>query len=179
MKKLIVIFAAIILIILSTDFSHSQVNLEWQRSYIYSPSNNKGKCVEVDNLGNSVVSGLVVGDGVDIITLKYDPSGNLLWSKRYTDLSGYLSDDGVSDMVVDNQRNIYVAGYTANSIGGNKNFLTIKYSPSGSVLWERKYQALSNYSDKANAICLDANDNVYVAGYSMGVGTAEDYQIVR
>ncbi|MBK6505894.1 MAG: SBBP repeat-containing protein [Ignavibacteria bacterium] len=179
MKKLIVIFAAIILIILSTDFSHSQVNLEWQRSYIYSPSNNKGKCIEVDNLGNSIVSGLVVGDGVDIITLKYDPSGSLLWSKRYTDLSGYLSDDGVSDMVVDNQRNIYVTGYTANSIGGNKNFLTIKYSPSGSVLWTRKYQALINYSDKANAICLDANNNVYVTGYSMGLGTAEDYQLVK
>jgi hypothetical protein len=179
MRKLIVILGAIILIILSTEFSHSQSNLEWQRSYSYTPSDNKGKCIEVDNLGNSVVSGLVLGDGVDIITLKYDPSGNLLWSKRYTDLSGYLSDDGVSDMVVDNQRNIYVAGYTANSIGGNKNFLTIKYSPSGSVLWERKYQALSNYSDKANALCLDANGNVYVAGYSMGVGTAEDYQLVK
>lgn len=179
MKKLIVILAAIILVSLNTEFSHSQVNLEWQRSYLYSPNNNKGKCIEVDNLGNSVVSGLVVGDGVDIITLKYDPSGNLLWSNRYTDLNGYLSDDGVSDMVVDNQRNIYITGYTANSIGGNKNFLTIKYSPSGSVLWTRKYQALINYSDKANAICLDANNNVYVAGYSMGAGTAEDYQLVK
>jgi hypothetical protein len=42
-------------------------------------------------------------------------------------------------MGVDAAGNVYVAGYSINTNDFTQDFVTIKYSPSGTPLWERRY----------------------------------------
>ncbi|MBK8550253.1 MAG: SBBP repeat-containing protein [Ignavibacteria bacterium] len=102
-----------------------------------------------------------------------------MWSRIYTNANQYNSDDGVSDIIVDKQRNIYITGYTANSVSANRNIITIKYSPSGDSLWVKHYAGTANGNDEGKAIALDNSGNVYVTGYSTGTGTNADYITIK
>ncbi|MBK8550255.1 MAG: SBBP repeat-containing protein [Ignavibacteria bacterium] len=179
MKKLFKIFFILFSFIINYQFLYAQVNLEWAREYYYNYSDNKAKCVAVDNEGNSIVTGTVLGSGIDIVTLRYNSGGDLLWSRIYTNANQYNSDDGVSDLVVDEQRNIYITGYTANSVSANRNIVTIKYSPAGDSLWVKHYAGAANGNDEGKAIALDNSGNVYVTGYSTGAGTNADYITIK
>ncbi len=39
--------------------------------------------------------------------------------------------------------------------------------------WVRRYNGPADTSDRANAIDVDGSGNVYVTGYSYGIGTSE------
>jgi hypothetical protein len=65
-----------------------------------------------------------------------------------------------SDLVVDAQGNVFVAGEYDN--GMDNDFLLIKYDPEGIVLWFRTFD--SGGDDEPRAIALDADGNVYVCG---------------
>lgn len=154
----------------------NEVNYEWARNYNYNNNGGQGKCVAVDNAGNSIVAGTALGNGVEIITLKYNQAGDLQWSKLFNDPAGSAA---AYDLVTDPAGNIYLTGNTGNSISSEKNILTIKYSPAGDSLWVRKYNGPVNGNDAGHSITLDASGNVYVAGYSEGAGTNKDYMIIK
>ena len=91
------------------------------------------------------------------------------WMKGY----GNASSEYVSDMVVDNDGNIYVTGTFSGSISidghslvsaGSTDFYVMKMSPSGSVVWLKA--GGSSAVEQGNAIAVDANANVYVVGVS-------------
>ena len=91
------------------------------------------------------------------------------WMKGY----GNASSEYVSDMVVDNDGNIYVTGTFSGSISidghslvsaGSTDFYVMKMSPSGSVVWLKA--GGSSAVEQGNAIAVDANANVYVVGIS-------------
>ncbi len=91
------------------------------------------------------------------------------WMKSY----GNASSEYVSDMVVDNDGNIYVTGTFSGSISidghslvsaGSTDFYVMKMSPSGSVVWLKA--GGSSAVEQGNAIAVDANANVYVVGVS-------------
>ena len=102
---------------------------QWVSSY-NSPDNNGdvAYALALDDLGNVYVTGtsFVPSIGNDFATVKYDASGTEQWVARY---DGPLnSDDEVFAIAVDNNRNVYVAGF---SLAGATNFdydiTTIKY----------------------------------------------------
>jgi len=103
--------------------------------------------IAADSAGNIYVTGYADLHGTsygsasnDYLTLKYDPSGNMVWAKTY--------DSGVSDnaydVVADASDNIYVTGSSG----------TIKYDSSGNVLWNKAFFGFK--------IAVDALGNVYV-----------------
>jgi hypothetical protein len=113
------------------------------------------RAITLDNYGNVYLTGSTLNgihrEGYG--TVKYDSSGNFIWSRflyRYNCLSGY-------DITTDVAGNIYVTG------GSCYNYTTVKYDQDGNEIWLRKYdcQGSSNY---ASAITMDSYDNVYVTG---------------
>ncbi len=97
--------------------------------------------------------GAVVGLWARPNIVRIDSSGRMLWSSEVADLFG-------EPLVrVDAAGNVYASG--ADAWGG---FVTAKFAPSGSKLWERVEPALYLYFDKPTGLAVDAGGSVYVSG---------------
>lgn len=120
--------------------------------------------VAVDGSGNVCVSGSSIGKGTtyDYTAIKYSPSGEQLWAARYNGPGNGI--DWVFSMTADSSGNVYLTG---GSLGKRTfyDYATIKYSPSGKMLWTARYDA-EKYNDEATAIAVDGSGNVYVTGSS-------------
>lgn len=135
--------------------------------------------VAVDASGNVYVAGYTTGlaSFKDFIIIKYSSSGNFLWSSRYNGLGN--DDDLASAIAVDGLGNVIVTGYSVGLIS-SEDFLTIKYNSAGTELWIDTYDNPEmNDIDIANAMILDGSGNIYVTGYSIGTGSAEDFATVK
>jgi uncharacterized delta-60 repeat protein len=140
-------------------------NLQWSAIY-EGPGPNSidySNCIVVDNDGNSYITGWS-GDAnnlYDYATIKYSPTGDQLWVKRY---GGSANDnDFAYRLALDASGNIYVTGQTVNT-GSDNDITTIKYSPNGDVLWAQSYNGPGNGYDAGQAIAVDADGNAYVTG---------------
>src|SRR5258706_11182747 len=72
-----------------------------------------------------------------------------------------------AEMVTDPSGNFYITGFE-NTIAHDVDFLTLKYGPDGTLLWERRYNGPGNDLDRAKSIAVDKAGNVYVTGESDG-----------
>ncbi|MFA5034022.1 MAG: SBBP repeat-containing protein [bacterium] len=98
------------------------------------------------------------------------------WAARYNGQGD--STDGATAIALDTDGNVYVTGRSY-GLGTNYDYATIKYNSSGDTMWVRRYNGPANSDDKASAIALDKNGNIYVTGYSYGSGTDEDYVTIK
>jgi len=137
-----------------------------------------GSCFYQDNIGNAYI-GYGVWERFKIS--KIDSSGNLLWSDTYvSELPLSVSGDEVRAIVVDSIQNIYVTGRHYGEVAQtNADILTLKYTPTGTRIWTKRYTYLSNNAaDIPNDIILDKNLNVYVAGQSERTIAGADYDYI-
>jgi hypothetical protein len=132
----------------------------------------------LDDSGNAYVTGhsLGAGTGDDYITIKYNNVGDTLWARRYN--GAVNSGDLARDITVDGSGNVCVTGYSWGA-GTSTDYVTIKYSNTGEVLWVRRYDGPGNLGDEACALASDDSGNVYVTGWSTGVGAFDDYATVK
>ncbi len=131
-----------------------------------------GNDIAVDKDGNIIVVG-GAGNGL-CITIKYTPEGDTVWTAMY----GAPLALGTS-MVLDDDGNIYITGIS-NEPGGNPDFVTLKYNSQGILQWTETYNGPANGDDEAVRIRLDEERNVYVTGYSPGNGTGiEDFATIK
>ena len=99
------------------------------------------------------------------------------WVNYYS--SGMLAGpDAATAVAADDSGNVYVTGYSAGLPFG-LDYVTIKYAPTGDVMWTMRYSGEGNEDDKPVAICLDTDGNVYVTGQSKAAGTFWDYATVK
>ena len=77
------------------------------------------------------------------------------------------------NVALDAAGNIYVAGYRYTAATGY-DIVLVKYSPSGTRKWLRRYARSGSSDDRPNDIALDAAGNVYVTGHSAGAGGSFD-----
>lgn len=130
-----------------------------------------GKSIAIDTLGNIVVCGTTDSDSIsstlnnNMITIKYDPSGNLLWSSSYN--NSIFSNDEASEVGVDALNNIYVTGLSDNISGSSLNydFVTIQYSSAGVMVATYTYNGTGNSKDIPNTLAIKGTD-VYITGGS-------------
>ena len=161
MKKTILFLALIF--ISANSVTYSQM---WMRSYNGSGNGNDvSRAVRFDAADNVYITGYttVTGGSKNIITIKYDPAGNLQWSAVYNG-TGNGSDEAYA-ITLDAAANVYIAGYTTGNNSG-RDIITIKYNSNGIQQWAARYTSPGNYPDEAYAITLDNAGNTYVAGYS-------------
>lgn len=140
-----------------------------------------------DALGNIIVCGATYSSGWiaggfdttwggsgDAFVAKLTASGELLWAAYL----GGEGDDAARAVAVDNQGNIFVAGYTRSSgwvsggydtsYGGYGDAFVAKISPQGEHVWST-YLGGAAY-DGAEAVICDADGNVYAAGTTASSG---------
>jgi hypothetical protein len=128
--------------------------------------------------GNVDVTGYSLGSGTsyDYATLSYSPSGQQRWIARF---HGGLADDLAYDVATDASGNVYVTGETVES-GTGSEYGTVKYDATGAEKWVARYDGpVDHASDRANAVAVDAQGNVYVTGESEGLGSATDYATLK
>jgi len=149
----------------------------YTRRYNNASSNNKdfARCIVYDPRDNSVV---VTGESYDVLanynyfTIKYGAKlGDSIWSASYNN----TAEDIPSAIALDQSGNIVVTG---SSIGNIQDYLTIKYSSSGSVVagWPKRFH--NQRTDYARAVTTDNSGNVYVTGASF-VGSEHDIVTIK
>ncbi len=134
--------------------------------------------IAVDGSGNVYVTGEIRGSetSYDYATIKYNSSGDSIWIRKYNGPGNYF--DEANSIVVDDSGNVFVTG-RSNGVGTNFDYATIKYNSSGDSVWVKRYNGPGNSDDYANSIAVDASGNVYVTGYSSGLGTGLDYATIK
>lgn len=156
--------------------SYCQVNREWT-SYFNSSSNDNDEVssMTVDLSGNVYVTGysIVNGNDKDFITIKYNSAGVSQWTSRYNNPAMNDDDEAIS-LTTDDLGNVYVTGFSKGN-GTFKDYLTVKYSPSGNELWTARYNGTGNDDDIAVSVEVTNSGNVIVSGTSVGDLTSEDY----
>ncbi|MBK8551922.1 MAG: SBBP repeat-containing protein [Ignavibacteria bacterium] len=132
-----------------------------------------------DNQGNVYVTGvtLTAAASNDYATVKYNSNGVQQWVALYNGLGGGI--DNSKAIVTDNSGNVYVTGFSYGGPATSYDYATIKYNSSGVQQWAVRYNGPGNNSDEAKSITIDANQNVYVTGQTMGIGTASDFTTVK
>jgi uncharacterized delta-60 repeat protein len=99
----------------------------WVRRYNAFDGYDGGTALAVDASDNVYVTGRIQeGTYYDYGTIKYSTDGTEEWVVRY-DGTGNQS-DYVQDIFVDDQKNVYITGYSRNA-SGNDDYATVKYSP--------------------------------------------------
>jgi len=172
---------AVLLAVLALGPAHAQADVEqdWVRNYSSGndPEFAFAYAVAVDASGNVYVTGSSYGPNglADYATVKYSNSGHTLWVQRYNGPEDNW--DAATELALDASGNVYVTGH---SYGSNDfDYVTIKYSSSGTQEWVAHYDGPANSEDWPNALAVDASGNVYVTGYSLGSGTFYDYATVK
>jgi uncharacterized delta-60 repeat protein len=131
--------------------------------------------IGVDKQGNIIVTGSSHGSGTgrDPLTIKYNSAGVQQWAKRMFAVGN--NDESAYELAIDSAGNIYVCGDAF--APSNKNALILKYSPSGTELFNVTYDRLLEY-DEFSDIALDDSSNIYVSGYAEGT-TGSDIVIAK
>ena len=153
---------------------------QWVERY-NGPGNadDQGNSIAVDGSGNVYVTGNSVGSGTstDYATIKYNSSGVQQWVARYNGPPGN-SGDVANSIAVDGSGNVYATGNSYGS-GTSSDYATVKYNSSGVQQWVERYNGPGNLGDKATSLEVDGSGNVYVTGYSEGIGTGTDYATIK
>ena len=112
------------------------------------------------------------------LTIKYDLAGTQAWFASYNGTDSKY--DEARALAVDGSGNVYVTGYSQTAVLTNFDYATVKYNSAGTQQWAKRYNGSGNDYDKANAIKLDAFNNVIVTGKSIGVSpAAEDIVTIK
>lgn len=137
------------------------------------------EAIAVDALGNVYVAGGCVDSAsvYEYATIKYDSSGVQQWAARYR--SPWANAAGRAYAIaVDASGNVYVTG-DQTAIDQGTDFVTVKYNSAGVLQWAENYNGPGDMIDVPESIAVDPQGNVYVAGYSYGDVTSQDYAVVK
>lgn len=148
-----------------------------------------------DNLTDQI-NDMVVRDGAIYVTgwtsnrylraygtVKYDDNGNTLWTQLFEGNPAQHAPDEAWGIALDAAGNVYVTGYSVEQIPYPDHTIvhatTLKFSPAGAVLWERRYTNASRNA-QATDIAVASDGAIYVCGgeYS-GYGYGFDVMLLK
>ena len=158
MKILLLVLSIIIL----PNF-YTQVNLDWAKDYKYSAvSDDSPTVMKLDRNGSIYVLGNSYLENSGYFSLvKYNSSGNLIWSKNY----GVPFTEGLvsaTSMVIDTGGSIYISGEY------NSKLLTLKYSGDGILIWSKFYSEQGNDSNLKGGRIIISRSGALIVSSTIG-----------
>lgn len=176
---------AILLLILAL-YQYSFTQFQLWGACTQSDFTNEATALAFDASNNLYVTGYITGESAfnanvtfssaqgngDIYVAKYNPTGSLIWVKKF---GGPMSDRAY-DIKVDNNGDIVVSGQyfgtvnfggqTLQSVSNSKDIFVIKMNPQGDVIW-----AISeggSMGDNMYALAIDQQNNIILTGQFAG-----------
>ena len=157
----------------------SSGNLLWTR-LIGTAGDDSSSGIVIDKSQNIYISGYVTGGlsgntqlgGSDAVILKYDSSGNQIWSRQI----GGTNDDIFRYIVIDPENNLILTGSSNSStLDGNTNaggydILLAKYDLNGQKLLVKLYGTANN--DYSFSLSNGLNKNIFISGQTDGAFAA-------
>jgi hypothetical protein len=133
-----------------------------------------------DSEGNSYITGSYsLGDGSNVyhemLTIKYDPSGNILWRAWLGDAAHPAQ--GV-EITLDSVGNVYTLGSIQKSTKGGIEFFHAKYNTNGVRQWVDYYSRPDDGQNLPARIVVSAAGNIYVTGTSSFESTTSEASAV-
>jgi Beta-propeller repeat len=123
----------------------------------------------IDKEGDIYVTGQGrsgTGRGEDAFVAKYNPAGTQLWLK----FVGSAADDSARDIAVDDNKNVYITGYTLGTFGassfGDADAFVAKFDTAGNQQWV--HQLGTAAADYAYGIASDRAGNIAIVGATKG-----------
>lgn len=164
------------------DFCTVKINPQtgstlWTRYYNGPASqDDKAYVITVDGQNNIYVAGFStgLGTGTDMAAVKYSSSGTQL--AVYTYNSTTNGDDEALAVAVDDSLNVYLAGFV--TLAGYDMYI-VRFSSGGIYQWGQPFGGNANQDDKAYAINIDDQDNVFISGYTVNNTTNADFTLIK
>ncbi|GIL18516.1 MAG: hypothetical protein BroJett040_22670 [Oligoflexia bacterium] len=134
----------------------------------YGGSSYRSNACDAD--GNIYVVGSVPVNGNDVCLTKLNKYGVLQWQRS---LGSVTQTDYGYCVALDSVGNIYLGGMAF--VGGNSDYLLIKYNSSGTFQWYRTLGGAGGES--ICSICIDASNNILCVGAtgSAGAGSTDGF----
>lgn len=155
--------------IVTIKYSPGGVEL-WVRRYDSGNGDDSPAAIACDAAGVYVTG----SSNGDYTTIKYDFNGVQQWVRSYNGTGN--GSDAPADLVIA-AGNIYVTGQSM-GVGTNVDYATVKYDAAGDEQWARRYDGpsttLASDYDRAVALAVDAEGNVFVTGNS-----SDDFATVK
>lgn len=145
-------------------FVYSQVTTEWVRRY--NGSDNRydiANSLRLDNSSNVYVYGSTAstGSSTDIVAIKYNPQGSVLWTALYNGFGNSV--DQVRSTFLDNAGNSYLTGFTADTNLVIK-VVTFKIDPNGIVQWKSIFHPPAYTQGRGEFVAMDNSNNIFTIG---------------
>lgn len=146
-------------------------SITWAKTF-GGPDTDLGTCIRQTEDGGYLVVGTTCSLGAgsaDILWLKLDASGNLLWARTI----GGPAEEEIFDFQITVDQGAIATGYTLSFGAGDLDVLALKLSQTGDLVWAKCYGG----PGLDNGTCIhQTNDLGYMCGaysYSAGSGSAD------
>lgn len=133
------------------------------RQWVREKSGTAGNNIKSDGNGGIFVTGsfydVNTGTSNDIMLLKYDLSGNLIWQRFYD-----FGNSEYGNLInIDSHSNIFITGFGALQ-GAFPGWLTVKVDPSGNLLWYKRFKLNPGWEEYPYFTLTGPDDEIYVTG---------------
>jgi uncharacterized delta-60 repeat protein len=159
---------------------NSSGTLLWSSIFDNNTWNDKGICLDISSTGTIYFAGSTESPLTSNIFIRsISSSGGINWSQIVD--GGFLLRDEVSDLKIDNNGDIVLVGRSEinDPAGINWNYLTTKFSPSGTIYWNKTYDNNLGTDDEINVCKIDVNNNIYVSGQSISTTGQKDIVTIK
>lgn len=146
---------------------NSTGTLAWAKLFSRGTGDNAANAIALDRLGRVIVTGYAsdtIPGNIDYCTISYSAAnGDTAWVRYYNRTPENDEDVAVS-LCVDDSNNVYVTGYSYDD-GTDYDFATIRYSPTGTQNWLRRFNYRPwSYDDYGTKIVFDRLTRSVVVG---------------
>jgi hypothetical protein len=103
-----------------------------------------------------------VGDGLDVLLLKLNASLQLQWARTWDGpANAPYSQDSAVQLLLDTEHNPVLLVHAVMA-DNQPDYMVIKYSPSGTILWQTNWGTRAG--DSPRKMVMDVNGDLYVTG---------------
>lgn len=111
----------------------------------------------------------------DFTVISFTHAGDTNWIYRYNGPAD--ARDCAYSIVYGADNNIYAAGWSA-GVNTSADIVVISLTTSGDTNWVYRYNGPGDANDIASSVIYGVDGNLYVAGYSAGNGTDDDFIVI-